>query len=90
MHPEEKGLSGSMLGLNEDIHNEAVMSSIPPKDHPEKQGTVSINNIDPQVDPTDCQNVLEFFLTTISQAMALSPKQSAGLLSNNNKYLVHV
>lgn len=86
---------GSFLGSNDDSNLEGIghrdddnaphnNSSIKPK------GTVSINNVNALTDPNETETVLEYVLTTISQAMGLTPKQSAGLLSNNNKYLVHV
>ena len=81
---------GSFLDLNEDPNTGEMGSYSPVRDSMKHKGTVSINNIDPQADPTEGQNVLEYILTTISQGMGLSPKQAAGLLSNNNKYLVHV
>ena len=81
---------GNFLDLNEDP-NTGEMGDLSPVRHSiQPKGTVSINNIDPQADPTEGQNVLEYILTTISQGMSLNPQQAAGLLSNNNKYLVQV
>lgn len=86
---------GSFLGINEDLNTgdmrEFEDSPDIHRDHASKpKGTVSLNNVNPLTDPNDTETVLEYVLTTISQAMGLNPKQSAGLLSNNNKYLVHV
>ena len=38
-------------------------------------------------EPGETTNCLEFLLTTLCRAMDLRPKQAAGLLTNNNKYL---
>lgn len=38
-------------------------------------------------EPSETSNCLEFLLTTLCRAMDLRPKQAAGLLTNNNKYL---
>lgn len=86
---------GSYLGLNEGPNSgdykEGEESPTPYKGSATKaKGTVSLNNIDPMSDPNEAVTVLEYILTTISQSMGLNPKQAAGLLSNNNKYLVHV
>lgn len=86
---------GSFLGINEDLNTGDMRDDDESpdihKDHGLKpKGTVSLNNVNPLTDPNDTETVLEYVLTTISQAMGLNPKQSAGLLSNNNKYLVHV
>lgn len=78
---DDSHLEGIKDGGDELLHNK---SSIKPK------GVVSIDNVNALTDPNDTETVLEYILTTISQAMNLTPKQSAGLLSNNNKYLVHV
>lgn len=85
---------GSFLGLNEDPNSGEYREDDSPERHKDPlmkpKGTVSLNNVDPLTDPNDTETVLEYILTTISQSMGLNPKQSAGLLSNNNKYLVHV
>lgn len=86
---------GSFLGINEDPNTGEMRDGDESpdihRDHGLKpKGTVSLNNVNPLTDPNDTETVLEYVLTTISQAMGLNPKQSAGLLSNNNKYLVHV
>ena len=88
---DNKDGKGSFLGFNDDTNadfnngDEAQNNSgIKPK------GTVSINNVNPLTDPNETETVLEYILTTIAQSMGLNPKQAAGLLSNNNKYLVHV
>jgi len=90
MYGNERDVKGSFLGTNEDLNTGDGGESSPLRDHSKPKGTVSINNIDPGNDPTETENVLEYVLTTISQGMGLNPKQAAGLLSNNNKYLVHV
>lgn len=88
-------MKGSFIGIDEDLNTGEINqpnggfsnqkdSSMKPK------GTVSLNNVNPLTDPNETESVLEYVLTTISQAMGLNPKQAAGLLSNNNKYLVHV
>lgn len=91
MYVNDKDAKGSFLGINEDLNTGEMAELSPARDNGIKpKGVVSINNIDPQTDPNDCETVLEYILTTISQAMGLNPKQAAGLLSNNNKFLVHV
>jgi uncharacterized Fe-S cluster-containing radical SAM superfamily protein len=91
----EHEAKGSFLGLNEDLNSgEMIGEDASPnvyRDSAAKpKGTVSLNTVNPLTDPNDTETVLEYVLTTIAQAMGLNPKQAAGLLSNNNKYLVHV
>jgi len=39
-------------------------------------------------DLEDSESVLEFVLISLAHALGMKPKQAAGLLSNNHKYLV--
>jgi hypothetical protein len=84
---------GSFIDSNDDSRLEGIRDrdeSPQPQLSSKPRGVVSINNVNALTDPNDTETVLEYILTTISQAMGLTPKQAAGLLSNNNKYLVHV
>lgn len=42
------------------------------------------------IEPSETSNCLEFLLTSLCRIMDLKPKQAAGLLTNNNKYLAVV
>jgi hypothetical protein len=76
---------GSFLGSMDDgmnnIEGDGINQIRSLKTKP--KGTVSLNNINSLTDPNDTETVLEYILITISQSMGLSPKQAAGLLSNN-------
>ena len=37
----------------------------------------------------DTESVLEFVLVSLCKSLKIKPKQAAGLLTNNNQYLVH-
>ena len=51
---------------------------------------IDLYELDENKETGDAENVLEFLLITLGRNLQLKPKQAAGLLANNNKYLVHV
>ena len=90
---DRAGKGSFNIDSNDDLRLEGLRDGdeLPHNQSMNKQkGVVSINNVNSLTDPNDTETVLEYILTTICQAMSLNPKQAAGLLSNNNKYLVHV
>ncbi len=48
---------------------------------------MDFDKFDADTEPSETTNCLEFLLTTLCRVMELKPKQAAGLLTNNNKYL---
>ena len=51
---------------------------------------VNINYISEQDELRDSATVLQFVLASICKGLGLNSKQAAGLLADNNKYLIHV
>ena len=49
---------------------------------------LNIDAIDADIDLHDCTKSLEFILVSLSQALSLTPVQSASLLTDSNSYLV--
>jgi hypothetical protein len=45
--------------------------------------------MDPNKQPNETDNCLEFILNTLCNSLNLKPKQAAGLLTNGNQYLIH-
>ena len=43
-----------------------------------------------QKDLGDTESTFEFILLSLAKSLGIKPKQAAGLLSNNHKYLVHI
>jgi hypothetical protein len=54
------------------------------------QSVTSLNDMREGKDLADAETTLEFILLSLSQALGIKPKQAAGLLSNNHKYLIHI
>ena len=52
--------------------------------------SIDITNIDPKTDLDNLNNILEFFIVSICRYLELKPRQAAGLLSDNRKYLLQV
>jgi hypothetical protein len=50
----------------------------------------SLNDLNEGKDLADAETTLEFILLSLSQDLGVKPKQAAGLLSNNHKYLIHI
>ena len=55
-----------------------------------KDGALYIESIDPNLDLLSTSSCLEFLIVSLCKYLRLEPKQSAGLLTQNNKYLAHV
>lgn len=51
---------------------------------------VDFERFSADMDTSETSNCLEFLLTSLCRIMDLRPKQAAGLLTNNNKYLAVV
>lgn len=54
------------------------------------QSVTSLNEMREGKDLADAETTLEFILLSLSQSLGIKPKQAAGLLSNNHKYLIHI
>lgn len=54
------------------------------------QSVTSLNDIQEGKDLGDSETTLEFILVSLAQNLGVKPKQAAGLLSNNHKYLIHI
>ncbi|CDW79816.1 UNKNOWN [Stylonychia lemnae] len=50
----------------------------------------SLNDINESKDIAFSETTLEFILLSLSRSLQIKPKQAAGLLSNNHKFLVHI
>eukprot|EP00347_Sterkiella_histriomuscorum_P016192 403354133 len=50
----------------------------------------SLNDINEGKDLAYAETTLEFILLSLSKSLQIKPKQSAGLLSNNHKFLMHI
>lgn len=50
----------------------------------------SLNDINEGKDIAYSETTLEFILLSLSKSLQIKPKQAAGLLSNNHKFLVHI
>ena len=50
----------------------------------------SLNEINEGKDLGDTETTLEFILLSLAKNLQIKPKQAAGLLSNNHKYLIHI
>lgn len=49
-----------------------------------------MNDINDAKDLSEAETTLEFILVGLSKNLGIKPKQAAGLLSNNHKYLIHI
>lgn len=54
------------------------------------QSVTSLNDISDGKELGETETTLEFILLSLSKHLGIKPKQAAGLLSNNHKYLVHI
>ena len=54
------------------------------------QSVTSLNEINEGKDLNEAETTLEFILLSLSRSLGIKPKQAAGLLSNNHKYLAHI
>lgn len=52
--------------------------------------TVNLNSINTNKSSSEVRNCLEFLIMTISKVFKLIPKQAAGLLSDENRYVTHI
>lgn len=49
-----------------------------------------MNDLNDSKDLGDAETTLEFILLGLAKNLGIKPKQAAGLLSNNHKYLIHI
>lgn len=54
------------------------------------QSVTSLNDINEGKELGDAETTLELILLSLSRSLEIKPKQAAGLLSNNHKYLIHI
>jgi hypothetical protein len=54
------------------------------------QSVTSLNDLNEGKELTETETTLEFILLSLARSLGIKPKQAAGLLSNNHKYLVHI
>lgn len=54
------------------------------------QSVTSLNDLSEQKELGEAETTLEFILLGLSRSLGIKPKQAAGLLSNNHKYLIHI
>lgn len=54
------------------------------------QSVTSLNDITDSKELNETETTLEFILLGLAKNLGIKPKQAAGLLSNNHKYLIHI
>ncbi len=54
------------------------------------QSVTSLNDLTDSKDLGEAETTLEFILLGLAKNLGIKPKQAAGLLSNNHKYLIHI
>jgi len=54
------------------------------------QSVTSLNDLNEGRDLSETETTLEFILLGLAKSLGIKPKQAAGLLSNNHKYLIHI
>jgi hypothetical protein len=89
---------GKLDALSPNILGNARKSKLPPNISPNvrkvkpqvNQSVTSLNDLSDQKELSDAETTLEFILLGLARNLGIKPKQAAGLLSNNHKYLIHI